>query len=550
MRAWFLCEERVMKNTIKKISVISVLSFLTACSGSISNSDLNNLIPSAASISIQFSADIEYLTSTESALLRWESEGAVSCLIPGVSGGGGEGKIASGLIVPVDPGNSVVFEDADLPPSGNTTVPVALSDDGLFTIYCFNSEGDSSAIGLQLTISPDTDNDHYPDALEAIVGTDPNDPDSDDDGILDGNEDPNRNGIVEAHYHETDPKNPATYQAFCDGVRVDNEGNGFDVASDCLQPRKIASGHQHTCAVRSNNQAICWGRNHVGQLGATTSEVVIGDDETANSGVTHSGIYQVDAGGDTTCVVTITGSVICWGVEPYAIRGLFSLPGRAIQVSTSGSHACAVTRNLELYCWGNNNVGQLGIDNGFNTVEDPVAAGPVGTSGSVRKVVTGNGFTCALLMNGTTECFGGPTFDPSGIGSNDISAQGSHICFASGGGATCLGPLLSTDLPPEEITVPNSSRVTSGYGNVCLVTDAGTVYCSRVDEENPGETIEATLGVTDERVIDVAAGGEGFSCAITELNHIYCWGQENTYGQLGLGHTDPVVDPIDGLITD
>ncbi len=56
--------------------------------------------------------------------------------------------------------------------------------------------------------STDADNDGLPDATEAIAGTDPNNPDTDGDGILDGVEDANKNGVadqINGVYVETDP---------------------------------------------------------------------------------------------------------------------------------------------------------------------------------------------------------------------------------------------------------------------------------------------------------------------------------------------------------
>ncbi|WP_434387203.1 Ig-like domain-containing protein [Melittangium boletus] len=50
----------------------------------------------------------------------------------------------------------------------------------------------------------DSDNDGIPDSIETATGTNPNDDDTDDDGILDGNEDTNANGVVDGG--ETDPR--------------------------------------------------------------------------------------------------------------------------------------------------------------------------------------------------------------------------------------------------------------------------------------------------------------------------------------------------------
>ncbi|WP_233612040.1 Ig-like domain-containing protein [Corallococcus sp. AB045] len=68
--------------------------------------------------------------------------------------------------------------------------------------------------------NPDTDGDGIPDGIEVKVGgTDPLDDDSDDDGILDGNEDKDHDGVVDAD--ETDPNNPDTDgDGLTDGVEL------------------------------------------------------------------------------------------------------------------------------------------------------------------------------------------------------------------------------------------------------------------------------------------------------------------------------------------
>lgn len=63
-----------------------------------------------------------------------------------------------------------------------------------------------------VAILPDTDGDGLSDALEGTTCTDPNDADTDNDGILDGWEDVNHNGVVDAG--ETDPCN----------IDTDNDG--------------------------------------------------------------------------------------------------------------------------------------------------------------------------------------------------------------------------------------------------------------------------------------------------------------------------------------
>ncbi|MDZ7832975.1 MAG: hypothetical protein U5L07_14605 [Desulfobacterales bacterium] len=76
--------------------------------------------------------------------------------------------------------------------------------------------------------SSDTDSDGLPDELEQQVCTDPNDADTDNDGIIDGDEDVNHNGVVDAG--ETDP---------CD---LDTDGDGIQDGTE----QGITTGHADT----------------------------------------------------------------------------------------------------------------------------------------------------------------------------------------------------------------------------------------------------------------------------------------------------------------
>jgi alpha-tubulin suppressor-like RCC1 family protein len=79
----------------------------------------------------------------------------------------------------------------------------------------------------------------------------------------------------------------------------------------------IAAGAVHTCAVTTDGEAWCWGRNTYGQLG--------------NGGTTDSGQPVKVAGGHTF-----------------------------VSVRAFGSHTCGATVSGEAFCWGYNSDGQLG----------------------------------------------------------------------------------------------------------------------------------------------------------------------------------------------
>ncbi|WP_420810052.1 adventurous gliding motility protein AgmC [Corallococcus macrosporus] len=112
----------------------------------------------------------------------------------------------------------------DTPATYAWSVAVDSDDDGL-------SDAEEIALGTDPN-NPDTDGDGLPDGLEVNVGgTDPLDDDSDDDGLLDGNEDANHDGIVDAD--ETDPNNADTDgDGLPDGLErglTEPQGTGTDM---------------------------------------------------------------------------------------------------------------------------------------------------------------------------------------------------------------------------------------------------------------------------------------------------------------------------------
>ena len=130
----------------------------------------------------------------------------------------------------------------------------------------------------------------------------------------------------------------------------------------------ISAGQYHTCAVSTSNEAFCWGRNNNGQLGFTGA-ATSPTPHTVTSGAQFS---TVSAGLTFTCARGKDSSVWCWGLNnsgqlgdgtlsthsvPTQVKGLSS---RIVSLNVGGGHVCAVTASSETYCWGNNVDGQVG----------------------------------------------------------------------------------------------------------------------------------------------------------------------------------------------
>jgi alpha-tubulin suppressor-like RCC1 family protein len=231
-------------------------------------------------------------------------------------------------------------------------------------------------------------------------------------------------------------------------VAVDGVG-GNGTLSGVTQ---VSAGVYQSCAVLSSGGAVCWGGNSHGELGdgtRTERRSPVAVEDTTGYG-TLSGVVQVSTGGIETnnnyfahtCAVLTGGGVVCWGyghygemgngtttnrnTDPVAVSGITT----ATQVSAGEYRVCARLADGSARCWGYNGSGQLG-DGSTTQRPTPVAVHGVGGSGNLSGVVsiiaggeysqvnpTGDyAHTCALISDGSVDCWGDNTFGQLGDGS-------------------------------------------------------------------------------------------------------------------------------------
>ena len=207
---------------------------------------------------------------------------------------------------------------------------------------------------------------------------------------------------------------------------------------------QVAVGTEHVCA-RSGSRLACWGSNARGQLGFAADTVGHPNPlfvKTVPGGTTDLLVDSVATTigqrlNDTTCAIRSSDkAVLCWGrntsgqlgrgsvTEPLtgretptpvcgAATGCPVLTGSAVAVGNS--HACSITLD-KARCWGAGGSGQLG--DGGDT-DKPVSASDVATAVNVRKIVTGEYHTCAILIDGRVQCWGIADGDGTADARND-----------------------------------------------------------------------------------------------------------------------------------
>ena len=249
---------------------------------------------------------------------------------------------------------------------------------------------------------------------------------------------------------------------------------------------QVSVGVGHTCALTSMGSVKCWGNGSDGSLGNKDfaykdAPVDVVTSSTDSNPLT--GIVQISTNGSVNCALTSSGGVKCWGrggagnlgndcndscasinypVDVVAEEGSSSLLSGIAQISNGGYSTCAVTSTGGVKCWGIGNAGNLG--NGANSGMDaPVSVTTAGTTSLINivRVSLGYDHSCALTSMGSVKCWG---YGGSGqLGNNATSNQTRPVDVLT---STSGNPALA-------------SIAQLGLGNIhsCAVTIAGEVKC-------------------------------------------------------------------------
>ena len=339
-------------------------------------------------------------------------------------------------------------------------------------------------------------------------------------------------------------------QVFCWGSENDAIGDGPATSPVVAQPRlpvlgltdavSVDGGLDHYCALRATGEAVCWGGNSYGQIGNGTTTPA-----PAPVPVAGHRFAQIAAGGSQSCGRDLGGAVWCWGFRlgiparlvPTEITHLDGRSMDAVELDTGGDHVCVVATDDRIYCEGTNTQSQLGNDavNWARTFTDPVDR-----ITTAVQLGLGADHSCALLADGTVECWG-------------YGIEGT------------LGDGANTDrrYPAPVVGLADVVQVEAGRRHTCVVRTTGNVACwgdnrrSQLGDPTYTEDFSAVPrivpGIVGARAVDAhhrtATGAYGPACAIGN-GGASCWGP-GTQGVSGDGdssHADraPPV-PVGGL---
>jgi large repetitive protein len=356
-------------------------------------------------------------------------------------------------------------------------------------------------------------------------------------------------------------------------------GANINVPVTCGNP--VAAGEVHTCVLTSTGGVSCWGLNNYGQLG--TGNTAGSSSPVPVTGL-PSGVVSVAAGSLSTCALTSTGTVWCWGdnstgqlgngsftqsnipvevLDPSANASLNDIA----QIAAGQNHACAVTNAGAALCWGDNSKGELG-NGSVNGSDIPVPVS--GLSSNVSTISAGSEFTCAVTTSEAAMCWGeggagqlgngqaasssnpGVVLDTTGKaplgGVVAVSAGSEDACaLTSGGAALCWGantfgqlgegatsaqsniPVGTVD-PTSESPLSGIVAISGGQKDFCAVTAAGAALCWGLNENGQLGTGNTSNSATPAPVsglpggVAAVAAGYDHSCAVTNSGTSLCWG--------------------------
>jgi alpha-tubulin suppressor-like RCC1 family protein len=299
--------------------------------------------------------------------------------------------------------------------------------------------------------------------------------------------------------------------------------------SGAIVPTGVSAGGEYTCVRLSDATMQCTGRNQFGQHGDGTQN----NTSTLAPIPNFAGVSAAVAGDEFNCALMIDGTAQCWGLGEKGQRGdgtftqYTTQPSTVSGISTAVSlaagynHTCALLADGTMQCWGDNAQGQLG--NPSVTIDTAV---PVTVTGVTPAAIAVGAFhTCAVLADRTLQCWG-----------------------SNGQGQLGDGTYASSPTPVTVSGLGNVLAISGGGSHTCAVLADGTVQCwgNGYDGQLGQGAFVPSLAPVQVSGISTAVtvrAGWAHTCALLQDGSVWCWG-DNGAGQLGNGTMQGSSTPV------
>ncbi len=285
--------------------------------------------------------------------------------------------------------------------------------------------------------------------------------------------------------------------------------------------QRLAAGHAHSLAVKTDGSLWAWGGNWGAQLGDGTTT----DRLTPIQVLT--GVTAVSAGNVHTLAVRTDASLWAWGYSVYGqlgdgTTGTRSVPVQILTnvaaVSATNLHTLAIKTDGGLWAWGFNNYGQLGDGTTTNR------STPVQVLSGVAAMSAGLLHSLAIQTDGS------------------LWAWGWNEYAQLGDGAT-----TNRSTPVQVLT--GVAAVSAGaYHTLALKTDGslwawGANWYGQLGDGTTTDRLTPAQVLTG---VAAVSAGSNHTLALKTDGSLWAWGS-NTGGALGDGTTERRLAPVEVL---
>lgn len=257
---------------------------------------------------------------------------------------------------------------------------------------------------------------------------------------------------------------------------------------------EIVTGAGHSCGLRDDGTAVCWGRDSEGQASPPA-----GSFESLSAHRLH------------TCGAMADGGIQCWGQSPVRGNEVLYQEEQFVSVSSGSDHLCGLRQDGGVLCW----TDERGSSQGLDQAPD----------GEFRSIDVGYGHTCGTKAEGGVVCWGSDYGEAMKILTQDMFASVSTLALdyscglRSDGTVDCWG-LVGGELVWQHAPVGRFTSISLGASNACGVRNSGEVACwDSLGSEDVGFSVLPGGSYTS------LSMGDTHACALRAEGPVVCWGE-------------------------